>query len=221
MKWQDFFLSDPYEGAKLVPLDLQGWASDDAILEACIKNTQPKLIIEVGSWKGASAIHMAKVCKRLGLDTKILCVDTWLGGVETYQMHDGINRWIHESLRHQAGYPRLHETFMSNVIREGFKDAILPLPLPSTVAAEVIRHRGIEAEFIYIDGSHEYDDVVLDLKGYWKLTKNGGIMGGDDYLSWPGVTRAVDEFVQQEGRPSVRRDRKFAISKGASLEGVV
>ena len=223
IKWQDFFLKDPYEGAKLVPLDLQGWASDDPILAACIAKVRPKLIIEVGSWKGASAVHMARVCRDMGLETQILCVDTWLGGGETYDRHDSLNKWIHESLRHEAGYPRLHQTFMSNVIREGFQDVIIPLPLPSTVAAEVIRLRGIQADMLYIDGSHEYDDVMLDLKAYWKLTKDGGIMAGDDYLAWDGVTRAVNDFVAQNnlGHCSVLRDKKFAIGKGCKMDGIV
>ena len=81
MKWQDFFLKDPYEGAKLVPLDLQGWASDDPILAACIAKVRPKLIIEVGSWKGASAVKFAKWMKKANPSTncfQLICVDTWL-----------------------------------------------------------------------------------------------------------------------------------------------
>ena len=44
-----------------------------------IADVKPKLIVEVGTWKGASAIYMAKICRKLELNTEIVCIDTWLG----------------------------------------------------------------------------------------------------------------------------------------------
>ena len=54
-------------------------------------------------------------------------------------------------------------------------------------------------DFIYIDGSHEYQDVLSDLEGAWKIVKPGGIIAGDDYgeniLVWGDtIKRAVDDF---------------------------
>ena len=54
---------------------------DQSMMAALIHAISPRLIIEVGSWKGGSAIQMASVVRRRGwgCSTKILCVDTWLG----------------------------------------------------------------------------------------------------------------------------------------------
>ena len=47
---------------------------------------------------------------------------------------------------------------------------------------------------IYIDGSHEYQDVLDDIKSWYPKVKSGGIMYGDDYPYFDGVRRAVDEY---------------------------
>lgn len=48
-------------------------------------------------------------------------------------------------------------------------------------------------DYIYIDGSHEYEDVVKDIAAWWNKLKPGGVIGGHDY-DLPGVKRAVQEF---------------------------
>jgi hypothetical protein len=59
------------------------------------------------------------------------------------------------------------------------------------------------ADLIYIDGSHEYEDVISDIDSYLPLVRKGGIFFGDDYYGWPGVAKAVDEkFSKFEIRPA-------------------
>ena len=89
-------------------------------------------------------------------------------------------------------------------------------------AARVLAEKNVQADAIYIDGSHDYHDCATDLRDYWPLVRHGGVLFGDDYQAWPGVTRAVDEFVAQhrlEGC-AVRRSGKFALGKGCTLEGI-
>lgn len=54
-------------------------------------------------------------------------------------------------------------------------------------------------DWIYIDASHFYDDVRIDLEAFWPKLRCGGYIAGDDYDRrgiWAhGVTRAVDEFI--------------------------
>ena len=78
-----------YEGLELLPEDLQGWNSNSDIFSNLIKKVLPNTIIEVGTWKGGSAVSMAKYCKTIipfyksNYDTtKIYCIDTWLGAAE-------------------------------------------------------------------------------------------------------------------------------------------
>jgi hypothetical protein len=53
-------------------------------------------------------------------------------------------------------------------------------------------------DFVWIDGHHEYKQVVKDLWNYWDLVRPGGILGGHDYKLVPDVTRAVDEFMSDK-----------------------
>lgn len=50
-------------------------------------------------------------------------------------------------------------------------------------------------DFIYIDGSHKYEDVKSDILNCLKILKKNGILSGHDYNSTcPGVIKAVDEI---------------------------
>lgn len=50
-------------------------------------------------------------------------------------------------------------------------------------------------DFIYIDGMHEYEYVLEDIKLSKSIIKSGGIMAGHDYApKFPGVIKAVNEM---------------------------
>jgi len=55
-------LSNPYRDfdARSMTLDLQGWGSEHPWFERFIRRIAPAEIIEVGTWKGASAVTMAR-----------------------------------------------------------------------------------------------------------------------------------------------------------------
>jgi ubiquinone/menaquinone biosynthesis C-methylase UbiE len=57
-------------------------------------------------------------------------------------------------------------------------------------------------DFIYIDASHEYNDVKIDLFLSYDLIKPGGYISGHDYEinRFPGVVKAVEEFCQQNNQ---------------------
>ena len=54
-------------------------------------------------------------------------------------------------------------------------------------------------DFIYIDGSHLYEDVKRDLNDYLPKLREGSILAGHDYKNIDnfGVIRAVDEFMKE------------------------
>lgn len=175
------------------PDDMHGWNSRAPVFERVIAETRPALIVEVGTWKGASAIHMAQVARRLGIATQILCIDTWLGAREMWDNRADKKRF--GSLRLKHGYPRLYYTFLANVVRHGLQGVITPFPQTSLIAARWLAARRIQADLIYVDGSHDEWDVAADLMSFWPMLRAGGVMFGDDYEpNWPGVMRAVDGF---------------------------
>lgn len=168
-----------------------GWNSYSDIFRKLVEENRPSVVVEVGTWLGASAIHMAKVAKELSLNTKMYCVDTWLGAQEFWTWAAGTPE---RNLKLKNGYPQVYFDFLSNVVEHGVQDVIVPVPNTSFVGSLVLGSMGVRADLIYIDASHEYVDVKNDIASYMPLLKSGGIMFGDDMNGgWPGVMRAVNE----------------------------
>ena len=199
----------PYEGLdpEQYPNDLQGWGSDDPIFREIIGLLRPEIIVEVGTWKGASAIHMADIVRELGLSTTIVCVDTWLGSPEHY-----LQAGLGDGLRPKHGYPQLYFTFLANVVRSGHAGRIIPLPMTSESAAVILAAKGVRPDLVYVDAAHERDPALRDFRAYWGLMAGSGVLIGDDYLSWPGVTAAARCFIKEVGLPYYRKYSKFAVS---------
>lgn len=154
------------------------------------KEGEPLVIIEVGTWKGASAFRMISACEK---NCKVYCVDTWLGSTEHY---DNIERGTN-------GYPRIYEDFWKNVKDAEYEDIITPITLPSTDAAKLLARKGVKADVIYIDAAHDYKNTKADLDAYWPLLKDDGLFFGDDYSStWFGVVGAVNQFSHEVGIPA-------------------
>ena len=206
------FSEDPYMNPMHVyPEDLQGWGSSEPIFQTLIERLRPRLIVEVGSWKGASAIHMAGLCKRLGLQTEIVCVDTWLGNWQHWNRQNGVGSKV--DLRIQNGFPMLYFQFLSNVIARGYTNIITPLPLTGVAAAKLFEQNKLSPDLIYIDGDHEYEAVNADIRAWVPLLSNEGVILGDDY-DWPGVQRAATEFASANKAWNLKTiDKKFTLTR--------
>lgn len=55
-------------------------------------------------------------------------------------------------------------------------------------------------DYIFIDGLHTYEQVLLDCKNYYCKVKDGGVFSGHDYNAIPGVRRAVQEYAASVGK---------------------
>jgi SAM-dependent methyltransferase len=186
---------DPFVGFPegVYETDPQGWRSEHPYLIDTIEAARPSLIVEVGVWKGGSTIYMADKVKSLGLDCAIVSIDTFLGAWEHW-----INEEWRDSLKQKYGYPSLYYTFAANVIARGVSDYVVPLPIDSNNAAEVVRHYGFAPDIVHIDAGHDRKAVLSDLELWWKLLAPGGYLIGDDYdpnlQVWPEVAQAFHEF---------------------------
>jgi predicted O-methyltransferase YrrM len=180
-----------YAGLDLtMPVDLQGWGSTATIFESVITEVRPDVVIEVGTWKGASLLHMDKVAQHIGLETAFIAVDTWLGSNDSLWLTDD-----RRLLNLNGGYPSLFPQFVANVVAHGAADRVFPLPMTSSTAARVLAALNVTADAVYLDAGHDYEDVAADLKLYWPLVRDGGVLFGDDYdHRWPGVVKAVNRF---------------------------
>ena len=139
--------------------------------------------VEVGSWKGKSAAYMAVEIANSNKDIEFYCVDTWEGSVE----HEGMQE-----------LPKLYDIFLSNM--KPLEKHYFPLKISSLDAVKKFKDESLD--FVFIDASHEYDDVKKDIEAWLPKIKSGGILAGHDYYSegtdwFPGVKQAVNEILDE------------------------
>lgn len=188
----------PWEGfdATRYPEDLHGWNGTHPIFETLIREIEPRLVVEFGSWKGCSAVTMGAALRALPTPAdgprQLVCIDTWLGALEFWRDHEDPERYRGLKLRY--GYPTVYYQFLANIVRAGLDDIVVPFPQTSLIGARFLLERGISADLIYIDASHEQSDVLADLTYAWAVARPGGVLFGDDFTAWPGVQQAVRHF---------------------------
>jgi predicted O-methyltransferase YrrM len=138
-------------------------------------------LVEVGVWKGHSISYLANKNK----SSKIWAVDLFEDTTDDYYQN--------ESLKTQI--PFIYEIYNMNLIKSNVRNNIIDIKGDSYESANKFTDESID--FVFIDANHEYDKVVSDIDVWYKKIKYGGIISGHDYGAWPGVTQAVDEFVQK------------------------
>jgi cephalosporin hydroxylase len=136
---------------------------------------QEEVVVEIGAFKGATTVFMAKVLRTLGRRVPILSIDPFERATPDDVNPQGV----------QAAY-------LQNVRVAGFEDLCLPLAAFSQHAAAVVPNR---IAVLIVDGSHHYDAVKSDLALYGRKVLPDGLMFVDDYTpAYPGVMAAVDEY---------------------------
>ncbi|KNA09651.1 hypothetical protein SOVF_151610 [Spinacia oleracea] len=184
----------PHLANLLLPKRVKGWGSNGAVFENLINKVRPKVIIEVGTFLGASATHMAGLTRQLGLDTQILCLDDfrgWLGFRDRT-----------EYVPIQNGDVLLMAQFLQNVVYYNATESILPIPFSTGSTLQKLCEMGVMADLIEVDAGHDFHSAWSDINWAHKLLRPGGVMFGHDYHTKydnRGVRRAVDLFAKVHG----------------------
>lgn len=172
---------------------LYGWNSDHHFFHEIINDSKPSYILEIGSFLGKSAINMGNYIKDNSLNTKIICVDTWLGSLEMI----GHRFPAEKEKLVKNGMPRLYDYFLANIKKNGLEEIVIPFPQTSYNALNFFMQNNVLFDLIYIDGSNHYDEFKRDIDNSWDVLSNNGFIFGDDYRNfhWPHIQIAINEFV--------------------------
>lgn len=130
--------------------------------------------LEIGSWEGLSSHFLLTSLPKAHLT----CVDTWEGADE----HKDGTAATAEVLS------RIESTFDQNLAP--YKDRLTKYKGTSFSFFEKNPHREV-FDFIYVDGSHHCDDVIIDAVKCFEMLKVGGVMVFDDYF-WRHYPDAID-----------------------------
>jgi len=144
------------------------------VMDECALRNKELKALEIGSWEGLSSHFILSSLAKAHLT----CVDTWEGADE-----------------HKDGTSASKETLSQ--IEKNFDENLMPY------IERLEKYKGTSFsfflnnpnrcvyDFIYVDGSHHCDDVMIDAIKCFEMLKIGGIMVFDDYL-WQHYKKAID-----------------------------
>ena len=121
--------------------------------------------VEVGSWKGKSSAYMAVEIANSNKEIRLYCVDTWEGSREHRE---------NASARDLSG---LYRIFLENM--RPAEHYYIPLKISSLEASRKFKDNSLD--FVFLDASHEYEDVKDDILAWLPKVKPGGFLAGHDY----------------------------------------
>jgi predicted O-methyltransferase YrrM len=153
-----------------------GWMPESELRWLRQQASTHKNIVEIGSFMGRSTVALAENTRGT-----VTAVDTWAGSDEPEhkKMLEGKSEdWLfQEFLKNTAGLPN-----------------ILAVRMKSLDAASYMRHQ--KFDMVFIDASHDYENVKADILAWRELLIPGGLLCGHDFHSGaPGVIKAVLELV--------------------------
>jgi len=152
----------------------------DDLYFAALKVPDNEIIVEIGSYKGSSTYALALGC--VGRNVKVYAVDTWMGSP------GGNKEWKYGSNYFDEFKQNLHYAIKAGIV----------VPLEMSSAGALMYTPRLEPYLMFIDGSHQYEDVLFDITYWWKRLKPEGVMAIHDssgHPKWhPQVRRAVDKF---------------------------
>jgi len=136
--------------------------------------------VEIGSWKGKSTI-----CLGSGLKAR--------GGGELFAIdsHEGS-----EEHAHVYGKVWTFDEFVNNIERARLTDVIVPLVMTSWYGARVL---GRPVSLLFVDGSHNEEDVEMDLFLWSHKVVIGGLIVFHDVFSFEAVNRVWSRCIRDSG----------------------
>lgn len=155
------------------------------VLHLCKRNS---ICAEVGVWKGEFTKHLLARSPR-----ELYLIDPW-----EYQVQFP-GRWFSGKVAHSQSD--------MDEIADGVAKRYGTYP-----GVHIVRNKSANAfptfadgtfDFVYIDGNHEYEPTLQDLRNAWRTVKAGGSITGDDYMwrndsNFPCVKEAVETFVTEK-----------------------
>lgn len=159
---------------------------------------QDAVIVEIGALYGRSTAAIAFAC--VGTRRQFYSIDTFRGILDGGTNDNGIN---------------FLDAWWGNIRRLGLENYVNPLPGFSRDHLADWRDKP-RPDFVFIDGSHHYKDIIQDFELIYPLVKDGGWIAMHDVEpSWPGPWRvwretAMKLLSEHENCSTISCGRKLA-----------
>lgn len=158
--------------------NIQGNFTFQVLYSNMVSTFNNAIFVEIGTWKGQSAVYMAEKIKESGKNINFYTIDN-------FKNFDGYDN--DEDVKNG----NVFETYSRNI--EPVKNYIHTIIGDSKKVHEKFSENSID--FLFLDGDHTYKGVKKDLESWIGKIKRGGIIAGHDYNEPScGVKEAVDHF---------------------------
>lgn len=137
-----------------------------------LRQRKGAVLVEVGSYLGASACFLAAAAGELGEGAAVHCVDTWHNDAMSEGSRDTWNEFHSNTRRHSSAI----------VAHRG-------------LSVEVARSFDREVDLLFLDGDHSYEGCRSDVLAWLPRVRRGGVLVLHDFGWAEGVQRVVSELI--------------------------
>lgn len=152
-------------------VNIEGWLTEDEgkfLYESAKQLPEGANIVEIGSWKGRSTVCFGMGLKD-GKGSKVYAIDPHKGSSEH-------KKWF--------GKVDTYKEFLANIKSAGVDKFVVPIKKTSE---EAVNGFGGNANFVLVDGAHEYEYVKKDYELWFPKLVDGGTIAFHDCWHALGV----------------------------------
>ena len=164
-----------FEAALAAADGIEGWLTREQARRLFDRASFAHRIVEIGSYRGRSAIVLAHAA---GREAELIAIDPHAGNDRGPRHIEG------DAAEGESDF----QAFCGNLERAGVSERVRHLRLSSNQALEQIAG---ELDLVYVDGAHRYAFARDDLAGWGARVRQGGHMLVHDSFSSVGVTLAI------------------------------
>jgi predicted O-methyltransferase YrrM len=183
-------------------LDSSAWQGLQALAYQLVLRYRPKVIVELGTHMGLSALAMGLALKEIGEGGLLYAVDSWEGDPQAGHFGDEVYR-----------------KFLERREQLGLGSTIVPLKMYFDEAKDKV---ATPIDLLHIDGLHTWDAVSHDWETFGPLVRPGGLVLFHDvntfYLEvakfWSGLRKSWESHTVPYShglgilrKPEVRADQ--------------
>jgi predicted O-methyltransferase YrrM len=166
----------PLEKLKTFPeLDKSAWQGLQPLAYQIVLRYRPKVIVELGTHMGLSALAMGLALKELGEGGQLFAVDCWEGDPHAGHFDDEV-----------------YQTFLKRRNELGLESTIVPLKMFFDEARDKV---ATPIDLLHIDGLHTWEAVTHDWETFGPLVRPGGLVFFHDVNTfYPEVAKFWSEM---------------------------
>lgn len=181
---------------------IDGWFDFNLFYTSIVDRIPNNFVfVELGVWKGKSLAYFVVEAINKNKNGTIYAVDHWLGSEEHQK-----NSWAYDPLVDNVD--GLYNEYNKNI--SSIRQYVQDVRDTSTNASHRFTDKSIDA--IFIDASHDYDNVLKDISHWYPKVTDTGIISGHDY-DWPQVSSAVRDFASKNNLSITRYNNVWELVK--------